>query len=154
MSVSIKLKKYLDENSIEYVTIIHSKAFTAQQIASSAHISGIELAKTVIVKIDEKYALAVLPAPEKISFQLFAEKVGARKVKLATENEFKDLFPDCQIGAMPPFGNLYNISTYMSPDFSDNKMITFNAGSHEELIRMKFSVFKNLVKPEIVHFEV
>ena len=101
-----KLKKFLDENHIKYQTIIHSKAYTAQQIASTAHIPGQELAKTVIVKLDGKMAMAVLPASYKVDFDLLKEMTGSQNVSLASEFEFKTVFPECETGAMPPFGNL------------------------------------------------
>jgi len=101
-----KLKQYLDENKVQYVTIGHSPAFTAQQIAASAHVSGKELAKTVMVKVDGQMAMAVLPATHQINFDLLKEATGTKMVELAGEDEFKQLFPNCEVGAMPPFGNL------------------------------------------------
>ncbi|RPJ62603.1 MAG: YbaK/EbsC family protein, partial [Acidobacteria bacterium] len=102
-----KLKEFLDENRVKYVTISHSLAYTAQEIAATAHIPGKELAKTVIIRADGRMAMAVLPASLKVDFDLLADATGAKKIELATEREFKQLFPDCEMGAMPPFGNLY-----------------------------------------------
>jgi len=100
-----QLKEFLDSKNIKYITISHSPAYTAQAIAASAHVSGKELAKTVMVKVDGKMAMAVLPASYQVDFDLITEAVGARKIELASEAEFKDLFPECEVGAMPPFGN-------------------------------------------------
>ncbi|MGH7900272.1 MAG: aminoacyl-tRNA deacylase, partial [Thermodesulfobacteriota bacterium] len=107
MSVLKRLKDYLDENQIKYVKISHSPAFTAQEIAASSHISGNELAKTVIVKVNDGFAMAVLPTTRKIDFESLKKVMNNKNIRLANEDEFKDIFPDCEVGAMPPFGNLY-----------------------------------------------
>ncbi len=147
-----KLKKYLDENSIKYRTIVHSTAYTAQQIAASAHIPGKEVAKTVMVKIDDKMAMTVLPASYKVDFDLLKEVVGTKKVELATEREFKDLFPECEIGAMPPFGNLYDMDVYVAESLLEDEEIAFNAGSHTELIKLSMKDYAKLVKPKVLKF--
>jgi len=147
-----KLKEFLDKNGIEYVTITHSKAFTAQKVAASAHIPGKELAKTVIIKIDGKMAMAVLPASYRVNFDLLQEALGAEKVELAQEKDFKDIFPNCETGAMPPFGNLWNMGIFVAESISENEEISFNAGSHTELIRMKFSDYKRLTNPVIIKY--
>jgi Ala-tRNA(Pro) deacylase len=149
---SQKLKKYLDENKIKYISINHSSVFTSQEIAASAHIPGKELAKTVIIKADGKMAMAVLPASYKISFEYLKSILGADEVRLAYEQEFMDKFPDCEVGAMPPFGNLYGLEVYMSESLSADEEIAFNACSHTELIRMNLKDFINLVRPKVVKF--
>ena len=145
-----KLKDYLDQNEVEYVTISHSPAYTAQRIAEVAHIPGRELAKTVIVKIDDKYAMAVLPASRRVDLRHLQEALGADEVVLASEREFKELFPDCEVGAMPPFGNLYDMGVYVAEQLTEDEEIAFNAGSHTELVRMSYSDFANLVTPRVV----
>ncbi len=147
-----KLKNYLDENNIKYITIKHSPAYTAQQIAASAHVSGKELAKTVMVKLDGKMAMAVLPASYHIDFKLLEEASGALKVSLAEEDEFKDMFPDCETGAMPPFGNLYGMDVYVARSLAEDEEIFFNAGTHSELIRLSYNDFERLVKPKVLKF--
>ena len=147
-----KLKDFLDENNIEYVVITHSPAYTAHRVAASAHISGRELAKTVMVKIDDKMAMAVLPASYRVGLTFLKETVGAKRVELASEPEFKDMFPDCDVGAMPPFGNLYGMDIYVAEKLAEDKEIVFNACSHRELIRMAFNDFERLAKPKIVKF--
>ena len=149
-----KLKKYLDDNNVPYVTITHSQAFTAQQVAASAHIKGREMAKTVIIKINEKLAMAVLPATYHVDFHLLKEVTGNENVVLAHESEFKEIFEDCELGAMPPFGNLYNMEVYVAQSLTQDVEIAFNAGSHSELIRMGYSDFERLVKPKILKFSV
>ncbi len=147
-----KLKEFLDSNKIKYVTVKHSQAFTAQEAAASAHIPGKELAKTVIVKIDGKPAMAVLPAPNRIDLDSLKEASGAGKVEIAGEQDFRDLFPECDLGAMPPFGNLYDMEVYVAESLAGDEMIAFNAGSHTELVRLSYRDFESLVKPKVVKF--
>ena len=149
-----KLKEYLDKNGIRYVTISHSKAYTAQTIAASAHIPGQELAKTVIIKVDGCLAMAVLPASYRVDFSMLKEATGTKKVELAKEEEFEDIFPNCEVGAMPPFGNLWNMRVFVAQSLTGDEMISFNAGSHTELIRMAFSDYVKLVNPQVVKYSV
>ncbi|MCC6133525.1 MAG: YbaK/EbsC family protein [Acidobacteria bacterium] len=149
-----KLKAYLDENRIRYITIIHSRAYTAQEIAASAHIRGKDLAKTVMVKADGKMAMAVLPASHRVSFAALKELTGAKNLVIATEAEFKDLFPGCEIGAMPPFGNLWGMDVYVASALTEDPEIVFNAGSHTELMKMHYEDFDRLVKPKVLEFAV
>jgi len=147
-----KLKDFLDRHNIKYVTISHSFAYTAQEIAASAHVAGKELAKTVMVKIDDKMAMAVLPAAFKISFDLMKKAAGAANVELANEQEFKDMFPESELGAMPPFGNLYGMEVFVDEILSQDEEIAFNAGSHTELIKLAYRDFERLVKPKAAKF--
>jgi len=147
-----KLKEFLDTNKIKYVVIIHSPAFTAQEIAASAHIPGKDLAKTVMIKLDGKMAMAVLPAFCRIDFDRLKKAAGAKKVDLATEQEFKDMFPQCDTGAMPPFGNLYDMEVYVAEKLAEDEEIAFNAGSHTELVKLAYSDFERLVKPTVAQF--
>jgi Ala-tRNA(Pro) deacylase len=147
---SRKLKEYLDSQAVKYVKITHSPACTAQEIAQSAHIHGKELAKTIIVFIDGKMAMAVLPATCSIDFDYFRKEIGAKKIELASEEQFKDIFPDCEIGAMPPFGNLYGMEVYVDRHLTADKEIAFNAGSHWELVRMSYQDFARVVKSKVV----
>lgn len=146
------LKSYLDDQGVQYSTIAHSTAYTAQGTAASAHISGKELAKTVIVNLDGKLAMAVLPANRKVLLADLREVTGSDHVRFATEQEFKDRFPDCEIGAMPPFGNLYGMEVFVAEALARNDQIAFNAGSHRELIRMAYRDFERLVQPKLVSF--
>lgn len=149
-----KLKEFLDANRVKYVTISHSLAYTAQEIAASAHIRGKELAKTVIVKADGRMVMAVLPASLKVDFELLAEAIDARKVELATEREFKQMFPDCELGAMPPFGNLYGMDVFVAESLTEDKEIAFNSGSHTELMRLPLEDFLTLVNPKVVKLSI
>jgi Ala-tRNA(Pro) deacylase len=145
-----KLRDFLDANRVKYVSIKHSPAYTAQQIAASAHVPGKELAKTVMVKLDGKMAMVVLPASFKVDLDLLKMASGAKKVELATENEFKGMFPECDPGAMPPFGNLYGMDVYAGETLAEDEEISFNAGSHTELIKLAYQDFERLVKPRVV----
>ena len=147
-----KLKGFLDSHHVKYVGISHSKAFTAQGIAAIAHISGRELAKTVVVKLDGDLAMAVLPASYQVDLEALRRLTGVLTAELATEHEFKRHFPDCETGAMPPFGNLYGIPVYVDETLTEDREIAFNAGSHYELIKMAYADFERLVKPEVMEF--
>ena len=147
-----KLKEFLDREKVKYVSIIHSTAYTAQEVAASAHITGKELAKTVIVELDGKMAMAVLPANRKIVLQDLREVTGSDEVKFASEDEFRKMFPDCETGAMPPFGNLYGTDVYVAESLSGNDQIAFNAGSHTEVIKMAYADFERLARPRVISF--
>jgi Ala-tRNA(Pro) deacylase len=144
------LKAFLDNHKVPYVSIVHSSAYTSQQVAESAHISGKEMAKTVIVKINGKMAMVVTPSNTKLNFDDLKKKVGSDKVELATEGEFADKFPGCELGAMPPFGNLYNMDVYVTHGLSLREHIAFNAGTHSEVIRLAYKDFESLVQPKIL----
>src|SRR6266487_3554081 len=147
-----KLKDFLDGQKVKYVVITHSPAYTAQEVAASAHVSGKDMAKTVIVKLDGKPAMAVLPANRKIVLQDLRDITGTEQVRFATEDEFRSLFPDCETGAMPPFGNLYGMDVYVAPELAEEEEIAFNAGSHTELIKLAYRDFERLVKPKVMSF--
>ncbi len=146
------LKHFLDEHHVKYVTITHSPAYTAQEVAASAHIRGRDMAKTVMVKIAGKIAMAVLPANRRMVLQDLRDITGYDDVKFATEAEFKGLFPGCETGAMPPFGNLYGIEVYVANSLAEDTLIAFNAGSHTELIQMEYADFERLVEPMVMDF--
>jgi Ala-tRNA(Pro) deacylase len=147
-----KWKQFLDEHGIKYVSIEHSPAYTAPEIAQSAHLPGKELAKTVIVDLDGQMAMAVLPANRKIVLQDLREVTGCDRVNLASEEAFKQKFPDCETGAMPPFGNLYAMKVFVASSLGENEEIAFNAGTHTEIIKMKYGDFQRLVQPDVVSF--
>ncbi len=147
-----KLKEFLDQERVKYVSIVHSPAYTAQEVAASAHVTGRELAKTVIVELDGKLAMAVLPANRKIVLQDLREITGSDEVKFASEEEFKKRFPDCETGAMPPFGNLYGMEVFASESLGTSEQIAFNAGSHTEIMKLAYSDFERLVHPKVLSF--
>lgn len=145
-----RLKEFLDSNSIKYVVISHSVAYTAQGIAALVHMPGKEVAKTVIVKIAGTLAMAVAPASRQVDLALLRKAAHTEDVELASEMEFKSKFPDCETGAMPPFGNLYEMAVFADEELSRDHEIAFNAGSHRELIRLAWGDFERLAKPVVV----
>jgi len=147
-----RLRKFLDENDVKYVTMRHSPAYTAQEVAASAHIPGKELAKTVMVKLDGKLAMAVLPASRAVDFDMLEKASGATEASLAEEDEFRDLFGNCDTGAMPPFGNLYNFPVFSDPHLAEDEEIAFSARSHAEVVRMPYADFERLVQPKVAPF--
>jgi len=146
------LREFLDNNNIKYQVIFHSKAYTAQEIANLAHIPGQELAKTVILTLDGHLAMAVLPASAHVDVAAIRVIAGVENARLASELEFKDRFPGCETGAMPPFGNLYDMAVFVDEELAKDKEIAFNAGSHTELVRMAFHDFVHLVNPRVTRF--
>jgi Ala-tRNA(Pro) deacylase len=147
-----KLRKFLDENDVKYVTISHSASYTSLEVAASAHVKGQQLAKTVIVKLDGKMAMAVLPANYAVDLDLLQLETGTADAELATEQEFAPLFPDCEPGAMPPFGNLYGMQVFVEQSLAANESIAFNSGTHRELVKMPYRDFERLVEPVVIKF--
>lgn len=145
-----RLKAFLDDHQVRYVTMIHSRAFTAQEIAAATHIPGKAMAKTVMVTVDGRMTMVVLPAAYKVDLELLRKALGAATVGLATETEFSGLFPDCETGAMPPFGNLYGLPVLVAEALAENKEIVFNAGTHTEVVKLEFADFGRLVKPTVL----
>jgi Ala-tRNA(Pro) deacylase len=149
---SAKLKEYLKSRAIEFEEIVHHAEYSAQRAAEAAHVSGHQLAKTIIVKINGRPAMTVLPASGRVDFALLKEVVGSEEVELAREHEFTEIFPDCEIGAMPPFGNIYNLDVYIAEALTANPFISFKACSHSVLLRIAYDDYRKLVKPIVLHF--
>ena len=149
-----RLRTFLDSHQVKYVTITHSPAFRAQEVAATAHIPGKEMAKAVMVKIDGEMAMVVLPASMKVDFSRLLDATGAQVVELAREREFQDLFPDCALGSMPPFGNLFGLRTFVAEELTEDEEIAFNAGSTTELIRLCYRDYERLVQPRLLPFRI
>lgn len=152
MAIAKKLKEYLKSNKVKFETLKHKEVYTAQEIAAAQHVPGMELAKVVMVKADGKFVMTVLPSCYRIDLKKLKGAIGSKNVKLATEKEFKDLFPDCEIGAMPPFGNLYNIPVIAEKVLTQDEKIVFNAGTHKDTVRIKYTDFAKLANPKVVEF--
>ena len=150
---STLLKNFLDENDIKYASIMHSIAFKATDIAKSIHIPSRELAKTVVIKVDGEMAMAVVPANYKVKLDILKQALDTDNIELADESEFSKRFTDCEVGAMPPFGCLYDMDVYVAESLSEDEMIAFNAGSHLEVIRMSYKDYETLVKPKFVFLD-
>jgi len=144
-----ELKEFLEQNRVKFVSISHSQAFTAQEIAAVAHVPGKEMAKTVMVKLDGELAMAVLPAPDQVSTSRLQAISGAKTVELASERDFADRFPNCELGAMPPFGNLWELPVFVDQRLREDEEIFFNAGSHTELVKLSYADYERLVEPVV-----
>ena len=145
-----RLKEFLKDNRVAYQVIPHPAAFTAKMVAGVAHIPRREMAKTVVVKLDDHLAMAVVPANREVNLELLRQATGAASAELAQEREFRGDFPECEAGAMPPFGNLYGMEVYVEPHLAADALIAFNAGTHTELIRMAYRDFERLAHPHLV----
>ena len=144
------LKEFLTKNGVAHTVISHPLAFTATSVAGAAHIKGKEMAKTVVVNLDGHLAMAVVPADRKVDLERLRVAAGAVSAELADEREFMGDFPECEPGAMPPFGNLYGMAVFVEPHLAADPEIAFNAGSHTELIRMSYKDFERLAHPKLV----
>jgi Ala-tRNA(Pro) deacylase len=147
---SERLRQYLDDNHVKYVVVRHSIAYTAQETAAAAHIRGDAMAKTVIVRIDGRLAMVVVPATELADLQALRALTGAEVVELVPEDEFRAHFADCEPGAMPPFGNLYGMEVFVSDSLGEAEQIAFNAGTHRELIQLSYREFARLARPLVL----
>lgn len=145
-----RIREFLFENGIAHKVIQHPLAFTATSVAGAAHIPGKEMAKTVVVSLDGHFALAVLPATRKVDLERLRQAAGAVRAELADERDFASDFPGCEPGAMPPLGNLYGMEVYVEPHLASDPEISFNAGTHTELIRMAYKDFERLTHPKLV----
>ena len=148
--LSPRLHNLLDERHAPYETLNHPRTITAQDTANAAHIGNRHFAKTVMLKVDGKLAMMVMPSAYRIDLTRLSRALGGDMVELAAENEFKDAFPDCEIGAMPPFGHLYGMPVYVDSRLAQQAEIAFNAGSHTDAVRMPYEEFEKLAQPELL----
>ena len=144
--------EFLDKSGVKYEVTEHPPAFTAQSMAAVEHEPGKYVAKPVIVKADGKYVMCVLSACYKIDLRALKSQLGAKKVELAEEKELTKMFPDCDVGAEPPFGNLYDLPTIMDKSLETDDHITFQGGTHEKAIRMSMADYRKLVAPKVLEF--
>ena len=142
-----QLKDYLDDHKVHYVSVEHSIAYTAKEIAERLKINGDQMAKTVMVTLDGCLSMVVLPSTCRIRWDRFMDAMGTELVALATEDEFMDRFPFCEVGAMPPFGELYDVPVYMYEGFDESGDIAFRAGNHHEVIKMKLYDYLDIAHP-------
>lgn len=152
MTARARLEAYLRENHVPFQVQHHPVAYTAQEIAASEHIPGKMLAKVVIVFANGSMVMLALPAPFRVDFAKAAAALGVKEVRLAREEEFAAAFPDCEVGAMPPFGNLYGLPVYVDKALAEDETIVFQAGTHTDTMSLKYADFERLVRPTVVEF--
>lgn len=149
MAIPRQIKKFLDSRGIAYRQVSHSQEFTAPRVAEAQHVSGKELAKSVLVIADDRLVMAVVPANERLDIEKLGQLLGAASVRLANEDEFRERFPDCEVGAEPPFGQLYDMPVWLDASFEEHSAITFNAGTHTDTIQMSLEDFEQLEHPTV-----
>jgi Ala-tRNA(Pro) deacylase len=153
MALNDRLKRFLDEQKVSYQTLLHREVFTAQEVAQASHVPGLQLAKVLLVRADGTgYLMVVLPAPCRLDLAALRHVTGKHKLSLASEEEIGRLFPDCEVGAMPPFGNLYNLPVYIDACFPRTREFVFQAGNHHEVVRMDYDDYGRLISPSVGEF--
>ncbi|MEO6264545.1 MAG: YbaK/EbsC family protein [Luteimonas sp.] len=149
--LSPRLYHFLDARNGHYTTLTNARAITAQETADAAHVGSEHFAKTVMLKIDGQLAMMVMPAAYRVELVRLSRALGGHEVELAQESEFKDAFPDCELGAMPPFGNLYGMPVFVDARLAAQPEIAFNAGSHTDAVRMPYAEFERLAQPQVLY---
>jgi Ala-tRNA(Pro) deacylase len=146
------LETYLRDNKVPYQVQHHAVAYTAQEVAAAEHVPGRMLAKVVMLLADDKLCMFVLPAPARVDLDKAAAALSAKEVRLAQEDQFADRFPGCEVGAMPPFGNLYDVPLYVDKSLAEDDTIVFEAGTHTDTMSMKYADFERLASPTMAEF--
>jgi len=150
MSIANRIRECLEEHKVPYTHCTHRLAYTAQEVAAAQHVPGHQMAKTIVLKADSQYILLILSAVMKVNLKVLRDELPFKHLELATEKEFASLFPDCELGAMAPFGNLYGLAVYVDKSLTDDDEIVFNAGTHVDTIRIKYADFARLVRPAVI----
>jgi Ala-tRNA(Pro) deacylase len=154
MTILKKLKDYLEKNQVRYEVGVHERVYTSQEIAAAMHVPGKELTKVIMVKADGKMVMLVLPASYRVETKKLKKVFQCKRLRIAKEKDFEELFPDCEIGAMPPFGNLYNLEVWVDQILTEDEFIVFQAGSHVETLKIKYNDYAQLVNPKVGDFSV
>ena len=154
MTILKKLKDYLEKNQVRYEVGYHERIYTSQEIAAAMHVPGKELAKVVMAKADGKMVMLVLPASYRVDTKKLKKVLQCKRLGIAKEKNFEELFPDCEVGAMPPFGNLYNLEVWVDQVLAEDELIVFRAGSHVETLKIKYNDYARLVNPKVGDFSV
>ena len=144
-----RLEQYLRENDVPFETMTHRQAFTMPEVAAALHVPGGQVAKVVMVNADGKMIMLVIPASHRLNFAQVRALLGSRKVSLAKEEEFADLFPDCETGAIPPFGNLYDMPVYVEQALAQEANIVFRVGTHRHTMKVAYADFARLAQPTV-----
>jgi Ala-tRNA(Pro) deacylase len=154
MTIFKKLKDYLEKNQVRFEVGYHERIYTSQEIAAAMHVPGKELAKVVMLKADGKMVMLVLPASYRVDTKKLKKVLQCKRLGIAKEKNFEELFPDCEVGAMPPFGNLYNLEVWVDQVLAEDELIVFRAGSHVETLKIKYNDYARLVNPKVGDFSV
>jgi Ala-tRNA(Pro) deacylase len=154
MPILGSLKEFLEKHDAHYTHTVLEPAFTARQLAAIDHVPEGSVAKTIVFLADDCFAMAVLPANERVNIDMLASAIGARRIRLATESELSQLFPDCELGAMPSFGSLFGLPVYIDGALAAENRVEFLGGTHRDVIHMKFAEFVRLSNPLVLHFGV
>jgi Ala-tRNA(Pro) deacylase len=152
MKCKERLEQYLRENDVPFEVMTHPQRYTMQEVAAALHVSGKQVAKVVMVKADGEMVMLVLPAPYRLHFAKVRTMLGVKKVKLAKEGEFDGLFPDCAPGAMPPFGNLYDVPVHVDQTLTEQQSVVFRIGTHQETMRIAYADLARLAQPTVGEF--
>ncbi len=152
MAIPQRIRDYLDSQNVLYETVHHSQAFSGQEVAHSLHLSGKRLAKAVVLGGDGKLLMAIIPASHRLNLQDMRVAAEVMSLEMVSESELAKVFPDCEGGAVPPFGNLYGLEVWVDRAVSDSEEIFFCAGTHQDCLRMKYSDFSRLCRPRLGRF--
>ncbi len=147
-----RLEQYFTQHGVSFSVTPHTEVYTAQEVAAVEHVPGMYVAKVVMAMVDGKATMLVLPAPFRVEMPKLAAALRAREARLATEDEFAGLFPDCELGAMPPFGNLYDVPVVVDRHLADDPKIVFSAGTHRETMTIAYPDYERLVRPAVAEF--
>jgi Ala-tRNA(Pro) deacylase len=152
MAIPQRIRDYLDSQNVPYETLHHSQAFTAQEVAHSLHVSGKKCVKAVVASGDNNLVIVVMPASHRLNIQELKSALKANLLEMLVESELVELFPDCDLGAVPPLGNLYGIEVWVDRAVANAEKVLFCAGTHEDCIRMRYSDFAKVTRPYLGHF--
>ncbi|MFQ6058060.1 MAG: aminoacyl-tRNA deacylase [Anaerolineae bacterium] len=154
MTCKERMEQYLRDNGVSFQSMTHPEVYTAQEVAAAQHVPGKQVAKVVMVLADGGMVMLVLPASYRVDFKKLTALLGVKKARLAREEEFGDIFPDCELGAMPPFGNLYDLPVYADSAFDDDADIVFQVGTHRDTMKIPYADFARLAQPKVGEFAV
>ena len=152
MAITQRLKDFLDSKQVHYDVLGHQVAYTAPELAHALHVPGKELAKVVVTKVGKQFVMTVLPSTWNVDLTSLTRVFGTKEVRLATEEELRGLFPDCDVGAMSPFGNLYGLGTYVDQTLTEDEQIVFQGGTHCDAVRMRYQDFAELAHATVAEF--
>ena len=150
MALLVRLQELLDRSGVAYTHTVHPLAYTAREVAAAEHLPAQEVAKVVVFLAENGYCMVVLPANKVVDFQELRALLGFSHARLATETELAELFPDCELGAMPPFGNLYHMPLYLDSGLLADESIAFNAGTHRDVVHLRLDDYRRIASPEVV----